>query len=95
MVPFRISFKIIQMSSRSRQPMPPPPEDEELEMDEDEEFEEPVDLFEALGSLMATEEGETIPVILNKIAQSIDMNNKIMIKVLATLNKMVPAQTNA
>lgn len=84
------------MSSRSRQPLPPHPEDEEVDMDEDEdeEFEEPLDLFEALGSLMATEEGETIPVILNKIAQSIDMNNKIMIKVLATLNKMVPAPTS-
>jgi len=90
--------------SRPRAPPPkivqqPEPEEEE-EDDEDEEmdFEEGVDMFEALGSLLATEEGETIATALvslkdaaEKIALNLEMHNKLMVKIAAALNKMVPA----
>jgi len=89
--------------SRPRAPPPkivqqPEPEEEE-EDDEDEEmdFEEGVDMFEALGSLLATEDGETIATALvglkdaaEKIALNLEMHNKLMVKIAAALNKMVP-----
>jgi DNA-directed RNA polymerase specialized sigma24 family protein len=90
--------------SRPRAPPPkivqqPEPEEEEEE-DEDEEmdFEDGMDMFEALGSLLATEEGETIATALvslkdaaEKIALNLEMHNKLMVKIAAALNKMVPA----
>jgi hypothetical protein len=88
----------------SRPPRPQPPkivqqeEPEDEEFDEDEEFEEGMDMFEALGSLLATEDGETIATTLvslkdatEKIALNMEMQNKILVKIAAALNKMVPA----
>jgi len=67
------------------------------EDDECEEFDEGMDMFEALGSLLATEDGETITTTLvslkdatEKIALNIEMQNKILIKIVSALNKMVP-----
>ena len=87
-------------------PRAPPPkivqEEEELDEIEDEdeegdEFDEGMDMFEALGSLLATEEGETIATALvslkdaaEKMALNMEMQNKILVKIAATLNKMVP-----
>lgn len=86
-------------------PRPPPPkivqEEEPDEMeDEDEEgdeFDEGMDMFEALGSLLSTEEGETIATALvslkdaaEKIVLNMEMQNKILVKIAAALNKMVP-----
>ena len=87
-------------------PRAPPPkivqqeEPEEIEDEEDEEmeeFDEGMDVFEALGSLLATEEGETIATALvslkdaaEKIALNLEMHNKLMVKIAAALNKMVP-----
>jgi hypothetical protein len=62
-------------------------EDEEME----EEYEEGVDIFDALGSLLATEDGDTIAMSLQKIATQLEMHNKIMVKLLASINKMTPA----
>ena len=86
------------MASRNRTPMPPPPEDEEIdlgddeEMDEDDLEDEGMDMFEALGSLLATEEGETIATTLvglkdatERIAQGMEMQNKILVKILSAL----------
>jgi uncharacterized protein (DUF169 family) len=91
----------------SRPPRPQPPKivqhpepEEEEEEDEDEEmdFEEGVDMFEALGSLLATEDGETIATALvglkdaaEKISLNLEIHNKLMVKIAAALNKMVPA----
>jgi len=87
----------------SRPRAPPPkivqqPEPEEEDEDEEMDFEEGVDMFEALGSLLATEEGETIATALvslkdaaEKIALNLEMHNKLMVKIAAALNKMVPA----
>ena len=74
------------------------PEDEEIdeEMDEemDEEIDEGMDMFEALGSLLATEDGETIATSVQnlatsaeKIAMSLEMQNKILVKILSAVNK--------
>jgi hypothetical protein len=84
-------------------PRPPPPkivqqpEPEEEEEDEEMDFEDGMDMFEALGGLLATEEGETIATALvslkdaaEKIAQNLEMHNKLMVKIAAALNKMVP-----
>ena len=84
-------------------PRPPPPkiiqeEPEEEDDDEEmEEFDEGMDMFEALGSLLATEDGETIATTLvglkdaaEKIALNMEMQNKVLIKIAAALNKMVP-----
>ena len=88
--------------SRPRQPPPnivqEEEEPEEFDEEEDEEFEEGMDMFEALGSLLATEDGETIATALvglkeatEKIALNLEMQNKILVKIAAAMNKMVPA----
>ena len=76
-------------------PPPPPIEDEEEdEMDEmDEEFDEDgMDMFEALGGLLATEDGETVATLLAGLKDSVDsvsrqleMHNKIMVKILTEM----------
>jgi hypothetical protein len=70
------------------------PEEDDEEMDEDEDgFDmEGVDMFEALGSLLATEDGETVATTLvslkdatEKIAAGVDMQNKILLKILSEM----------
>jgi hypothetical protein len=79
----------------SRQPaVADVPEDEELDCDEEmEEFEMP-DAFEALTSLLATEEGETVATALvglkdatERIATNLEMQNKILVKILTAVSK--------
>ena len=77
-------------------PAPPPPEEEEDDFDE-EDFEDGPDMLEALASLLATEDGETIATLLagskeatEKIALQLEMQNKILVKIVAALNKMIP-----
>lgn len=76
--------------------MPPPPEEDEDEFDED-DFDDGPDMLEALASLLATEDGETIATILagtkdatEKIALQLEMHNKLLVKIVAALNKMIP-----
>jgi hypothetical protein len=73
-------------------PVPPPPEEEEDEFDEEEDFEDGPDMLEALASLLATEDGETIATLLagskeatEKIALQLEMQNKILVKILTEL----------
>ena len=77
-------------------PVPPPPEEEEDDFDE-EDFEDGPDMLEALASLLATEDGETIATLLagskeatEKIVLQLEMHNKLLIKIVAALNKMIP-----
>ena len=72
-------------------PAPPPPEEEEDDFDE-EDFEDGPDMLEALASLLATEDGETIATLLagskeatEKIALQLEMQNKILVKILTEL----------
>lgn len=93
-------FYLNNTMSRARTPMPPvhaqePDEIEDEDDDDmDEEMDEGMDMFEVLGSLLATEDGETIATILHrlsesteKIAMNLEMQNKIMVKILTTMGK--------
>lgn len=70
---------------------------EEIEDEEDdeemEEMDEGMDIMDALGGLFATEEGETLAVILSgvrdslaKIAHNGEMQNKVLVKMLSVLS---------
>jgi len=87
------------MSSR-HPPTPEPeiPEDEDLEMDEDDfEMEDGgIDLLEALGSMLTTEEGDTLATAMvslkdatERIATSMEMQNKILVKILSAMKPAV------
>ena len=92
-------FYLNNTMSRARTPMPPAQEPEDIEEDEDdedmdEEMDEGMDMFEVLGSLLATEDGETTASILHrlsesteKIAMNLEMQNKIMVKILSAMSK--------
>jgi hypothetical protein len=78
--------------SRQQRPIPEeePEEDEEMDLEEDEDM----DGFEALASLLATEDGDTIAMSLqnlanstDKIALGIEMQNKILVKILTAVSK--------
>ena len=89
------------MASRPPRPPPPVPEDEEdmededLLEDEEDMEDEGMDMLDALGSLLATEDGETIAQSLSglrdatdKIALNLEMQNKILVKILSAITKM-------
>jgi hypothetical protein len=85
----------------SRVPRPPPPsspadeeEDDFDEGEEEDEFGEMIDPMEALGSFLATEDGDTIATALvglkeatEKIAVNMEMQNKILVKMLSAIGK--------
>ena len=87
------------MSARRpvQKPIPEPEiedEDEEIDLDEDEEMDEMPDFMDSLGAFLATEDGETIATALvslkdasERIAVSLEMQNKILVKILSTLTK--------
>ena len=72
---------------------PPPPIEDEEEDEMDEEFDEDgMDMFEALGGLLATEDGETVATLLaglkdsvDSVARQLEMHNKIMVKILTEM----------
>jgi hypothetical protein len=80
-------------------PSPPPEEDEEEDLDETEEMDEMDfgDPMEALGAFLATEDGETVATALvglkeatEKIALNLEMQNKILVKILSAVSKASP-----
>jgi hypothetical protein len=85
----------------SRRPQPPPKpvpvEEEEFDEEEDEEMDEYPDMFDALSSLLATDDGETVATALvstkdavERIATSLEMQNKILVKILSAMGKSAP-----
>lgn len=78
---------------------PPPqtvPEDEEMDIEDEEmdEDEDGLDMFQALGSMLATEDGDTVATALvslkdatEKIAAQLEMQNKILVKIVSALAK--------
>jgi len=84
----------------SRPPKPVPEEEPEEEFEDDGEdmddmMDDGPDMFEALGSLLATEDGETIATTLvslkdatEKIAASFEMQNKILLKILTEMKNL-------
>ena len=90
------------MSSR---PVRPPPkivqedEPDEEEMDEEEMDEEggEYDMFDAMGTVFTNEDGDTIATVLtglrdatDKIALNMEMQNKILVKILSALSSSKP-----
>ena len=80
------------MSRKMAQPEPDIPEDEEIDL-EDEDDEEMIDPLDALGTFLATDDGETIATALvslkdatERIASSLEMQNKILVKILSAMN---------
>jgi hypothetical protein len=72
------------------------PVEEEFDEEEDEEMDEYPDMFDALSSLLATDDGETIATALvstkdavERIATSLEMQNKILVKILSAMGKSV------
>lgn len=61
-------------------------DDDEIFID-DEPIEEFMDLGHILGSVLTTEDGETVCTALVNISKQIEMQNRIMIKILAQLQK--------
>ena len=60
-------------------------DEDELEDFEDEELDDGVDVPTLMTSLLATEEGETVCTALVGIGQQLQVQNKILIKMLAQL----------
>lgn len=90
--------------SAAKKPVQDIPEDEEMDIDEDEEgqdefdMEEGIDLVEALGQMLCTEEGDTVATALTsvaasaeKIATQLEMQNKILVKIFGALKPAAPA----
>ena len=82
------------MSQRPKPPVKRPPpveEEEEEELDEfDEEEEEEfgeADLMDALGSWFTTEDGETVASAMAGVKTALEMQNKILIKILSAMTK--------
>ena len=70
------------------------PEDEEITFDEEDEDEMEMDggdLLDALGQMFTTEEGETVASAMVGVKVALEMQNKILIKILSVLSKASPA----
>ena len=86
------------MSRVNRQPVQQPePEDVDMDEEEDEDDEGGFDMFEALGGLLATDDGETLATIMagvksatERIALQLEMQNKILVKILTSLDRPRP-----
>jgi hypothetical protein len=66
------------------------PEDEEITFDEEDEDEMEMDggdLLDALGQMFTTEEGETVASAMVGVKVALEMQNKILIKILSVLSK--------
>lgn len=59
--------------------------------DHEDDIEEGVDPIEYLGSLLQTEDGETIPDILKSLVQQLEAQNKILIKIITALKSPAPS----
>jgi hypothetical protein len=90
----------------SKHTEPEIPEDEEIDFQDDDDEEmmemEGVDMMEALGSMLTTEEGETLATALvslkdatERIAASLEMQNKILVKILSAMKPSAPAPAEA
>jgi hypothetical protein len=74
--------------------LPEEDEDEEIDLgdEEEDEMDTQMDMMDALGSMLTTEEGDTIATALvslkdatERIADTLEMQNKILVKILSTL----------
>jgi hypothetical protein len=61
--------------------------DEECEEELDLDMMQEIDFAELLSKLLATEEGETVATSLSKIANSLETQNKLLVKLVSHLIK--------
>lgn len=61
------------------------PHDEEIEMDDDDEM--GMDPIEYIGSLLQTDEGENLADVVNKLAKHLEMQNKLLVKIVTALSQ--------
>jgi hypothetical protein len=61
------------------------PIDEEIDMDEEDFEDDGMDVTTLMTSLLATEDGDTVCTALVGISQQLQMQNKILIKILSEL----------
>jgi len=84
------------MSQRPPKPVrAPEPEPEEEDEDEELDFgedEDGLDLLGALESWFTTEDGETIASALVGLRSAVEMQNKILVKMLSALSKIQPCK---
>jgi hypothetical protein len=66
------------------------PEDEEMDFDEEMEMDDGGDLLDALGQMFTTEDGETVASAMVGVKVALEMQNKILIKILSVLTKPTP-----
>jgi hypothetical protein len=66
------------------------PEDEEMDFDEEMEMDDGGDLLDALGQMFTTEDGETVASAMVGVKVALEMQNKILIKILSVLSKPTP-----
>ena len=74
------------------------PEDEEMAFDEEDDemgMDDGGDLLDALGQMFTTEEGETVASAMVGVKVALEMQNKILIKILSVLSKASPAPSPA
>jgi hypothetical protein len=94
------------MSRVNRQPVQQPdPEEVDIDDEDEEDLEDDeggFDMLEALGSLLATDDGETLATILagvksatERIALQLEMQNKILVKILTTIDRQTPPPVTA
>lgn len=94
--------------SATKKPVQHIPEEEEIDLEDEEEEgqdefdmdEDGIDLVEALGQMLCTEEGETVATSLasiatsaEKIAAQLEMHNKILVKIFGALKPPVVTGT--
>ena len=83
------------MAPKKQLPPPPPPEEEEeedIELGDEEEYDDEdddmgFDLGAALEPFLATEDGQTVATALVTIGKHMEMQNKILVKILSKLSK--------
>jgi hypothetical protein len=96
------------MSARrpvAKTPEPEVPDDDEdidLGDEEDDEMDMDMDMMENFASMLTTEEGDTVATALvslkdatERIADTLEMQNKILVKILSTLKTPQPPKEEA
>ena len=79
----------LRPGSAPRSPRAPRPQDEgdDDAMEEDEEFDMGMDLTAVLEPFLATEDGQTICTALVSLSKHMEMQNKILVKMLTQMSK--------
>lgn len=61
------------------------PRDDDTDLEDDEEM--GMDPIEYIGSLLQTEDGENLAEVVNKLAKHLEMQNKLLVKIVTALSQ--------